>query len=394
MTIFTIPSTASKTTFRLRDIDVRSWRPDDIEGVNTLHNHPEFGSVAKFPGHTARTAAEWKWEFASHRPQTPPYIIAAHGPRIVGMQGYIPLEFLRDGKLLATGKNEDILIHPDYRGVGLLDEMYRLLFHRAALDGVAFLWIFTNTAARAVMRNGFVSLGKFEAMRTRLIDGPTCGAPGRTTSAHLRAVGHPSQDCGSGVDCGTGVSPAFSPPRQRCHNDSKVVIKPLVHPDERCDRFSFEFGRHIGGITIHLSARFLRWRLYDNPYRQYKVFAAFEDDRIIGLSAFKMEDHEAVGYVSELAALPGKRRDVHAVLDGLLEPGLDLFRARGYRLAEARPSGGHPYNKLVRSVLARHGFADAPRHQAMDIFVRPIAVSDQQILDRDQWRFCEMMREY
>jgi hypothetical protein len=257
---------------------------------------------------------------------------------------------LFDGGVVLSGKDEDTLIHPDYRGMGLLDDMYRLLFQRAEQDGVAMLWGFTDTAVRPLLRNGYRPIGRFDVMRADL--------PCRTDGL------------------------------------AEIVVRELEEPDERCDRFSREFGRQAGGITLHLSARYLHWRLYDNPFRRYKVYAAYENDGIIGLSAFKLEDRKPIAYVSELVAIPTASHSVPEILGALLRPGLKLLHARGHRLVEARPSGQHPFNKVVRSVLSRHGFVDPPDRSAVEFLVRPTARGSSPFLDMNQWRISEIMREY
>ena len=150
----------------------------------------------------------------------------------------------------------------------------------------------------------------------------------------------------------------------------------------------------MGGLTLHLSARFLRWRLYENPFRRYHVFAAHEDDRIVGLSAFKIEDQQATGMVSELVAIPTASNDLPDILDALLLPGMELFRSHGCSAAEARPSGQHPFNRIVRTVLARHGFESVPAVGAPEFLVLPLAGADPQFVNMDRWRITELLREY
>lgn len=344
------PASSRASNTRIEGLETRFWQPGDTDAINALYNDPRARPGAAAVGTPDRTNAQWMWEFASFAPEPPPYTVAAHENRIVGTQAYIPIELLHDGSVVLSGKDEDTLIHPRFRGMGLLDEMYGLLLPRAREDGAAVLWGFTSTAVRPLIRNGYRSIGRFEVMRAN----------------------------------------PFHDTRRRVN----VTVTELLEPDERCDRFSIEFGRRVGGLTLHLSARFLRWRLYENPFRHYHVFAAHEEDRIVGLSVFKIEDQQAAGMVSDLVAIPTASHALPDILNALLLPGLELFRSHGCSAAEARPSGLHPYNEVVRTVLARHGFESVPAGEAPEFLVLPLAGDDQSFVNMDRWRISELMREY
>lgn len=357
-------------------VGVRLWQTGDTDAINRLYNDPRVRPAADTTGYVPRTASQWTWEFASPPPQdAPAYAVATSAGHIIGVQAYIPIELLIDGTVVRSGKDEDTLIHPDYRGMGLLNDMYRLLFQRAEHDGVAVLWGFTNTAVRPLLRNGYHSIGSFEIMRADLSQPPGNAADGKLAAP--RRMLQRIRKTAKGAE-----------------HANRLVVNELREPNERCSRFSVEFGRQIGGIMLHLSAQFLRWRLRDNPFRQHRLYAAHEQDRIVGLAAFKLDDERAVGYVSELAALSTERNSAAEILDALLRPGLELFRSRRYRSAEARTSGQHPFNETVRSVLARHGFIPEPSGQAMEFLVRPMATGDERYLNISEWRINEIMREY
>lgn len=334
------------------DLEVRPWQPGDTAAINRLYNDPAARPGAAVHGYVPRTASQWAWEYAASSSAPPAYVVATHQGNIVGTQAYIPIEFLLDGRRLLTGKDEDTLIHPQYRGLGLLDDMYRLLFRRAEEDGVELLWGFTNTANRPLLRNGYFSIGRFEAMRAR--------------SPHNRTQPVPAS----------------------------IDVSELLEPDERCDAFSQEFGRHCPGLTTHLSGRYLRWRALDDPYYAHRIFVASADKRILGLSAFKLNDRERVGFVSELTAIPAERRDLVEILHALLQPGLELFRARNYRFVEARFSGPHPFNQTVKSVLTQRGFEKLDDEHAAELLVRPMTPSGERFRDYGAWRIAELMREY
>lgn len=352
MAVRTEPEVGPRSRMRPPGIEIRFSRPGDIEGVNCLYNDPAARPGAAARGYVPRTEAQWSWEYSVPAEGRPAYTVATHAGRVVGTQAYIPIELLVDGAIVRSGKDEDTLIQPAYRGMGLLDDMYRLLFGRAADDDVAVLWGFTTTAVRPLLRNGYHSLGRFEAMQAEV------------------------------AAAGGGDAPA------------EVMVREITAPDEQCDRFSLEFGRWIGGITVHLSAKYLRWRVYDNPYRSSRVFGAWVGGDLAGLGVFKLDDPSGMGYVSELAAFPAGSTDVGTILWALTGPGMQAFRHRGYRRAEARFPGTHPFNQQIRSMLVRRGFAALPSEKAAEFLVRPTRSGETPFLAMESWRLSELMREY
>lgn len=341
---------------RPANIDIRYWCPGDTDAINAMYNEldPRLRPETRLKGYEPRTTARWNWEFASNTelcPDGPGYAVACHGGQVVGIQAYIPIELQHDGRAIRSGKIEDILVHPDYRGMGIADDLTQLLIQRAGRNGLSVLWVFTSTADSLMGRNGFQEVVPFDVMSLTLPYTASCA-------------------------------------------ESDMVVRELGIPDERCDDFAAKFGRHIGGITEHLSSRFLQWRINDNPMVEYAAFVAWDDGRVVGLSAFKLDDHHKIGYVSELAMIADSSDSFTRVADGLLQPGLELFRSRGYRHAEARPSGQHPYNLALRAFLLSRGFRAVAAHNAAKLMVRSIGADQTDLYDPACWRLSEIMREY
>ncbi len=357
---FAAPTSASRVSTGPRHtrpdgVELRFWQPDDTPGINALYNDPAARPGAENRGPNARTDAQWAWEFAHHMPQSPPYVLATRGGRVVGTQAYIPIELLCDGKPLLSGKDEDTLVHPEHRGRGVLDDMYRLLLTRSERDGIAMLWGFTSTAIRPLLRNGFQVLGSFYALR-----------------AELNEL--------SDLD--------------RTVRQNEIRIEPLTDPDNRCDDFSLAFGAAAGGITLHLSADFLRWRVLDNPFREHAMFAALRDDRILGLGVYKIEERSRTGYISDLVAVDDSVVEADSILNALLSEGLRFLRSKDVAAIEARPSGDHPYNQRIRRLLSSRGFRPVDPGNATQFMVRPIVAAKPGVLDMARWRITELMREY
>lgn len=343
------------------EVVIRSWRPGDTPAINAFYNDPAIRPAAGAKGAAPRSEEQWAWEFSPRGLAPTGYGIATSGDRIVGIQAYIPLTMRFGNERVLTGKDEDTLVHPDYRGRGILDRLYELIIERAEQGGVAMLWGFTNTAVRPLLRNGFRSLGTFDSMTLSI--GSDC-----------------DRISARGTDALTG--------------GCEVTVEEIRSPDARMDQFADLFASQSGGMGLDLSADFLRWRVFENPFRAYKVFAAVEGGDIVGLGIFKAEPQRRTGFVSDLAALSDAGPGMRAIQCGLLAAGIEYFKSLGFSIVEARAAGDHRYNRELRSLLADVGFNRVTVANPPEFLVRPVAMDSPAVLDMANWRICELMREY
>lgn len=120
----------------------------DIDEVNNFHNR-------LYNDH--RTEAQFTWEFFHAPAGKAIYVIAkdVDTQKIVGTQCAIPIELITDkGETLLTGKSEDTLVDPAYRGLNIFENMYNLLFEKCREHGIYYLWGFT-TAKKPFLKLGF-----------------------------------------------------------------------------------------------------------------------------------------------------------------------------------------------------------------------------------------------
>ena len=104
-----------------------------------------------------RNEEKFKWEFFSAPAGKAIYIIAkdADTQKIIGSQCAIPIELITDkGEIILTGKSEDTLVDPDYRGLQVFEKMYALLFEKCRENGIKYLWGFTS-AKKPFLKLGF-----------------------------------------------------------------------------------------------------------------------------------------------------------------------------------------------------------------------------------------------
>jgi hypothetical protein len=102
-----------------------------------------------------RSQNDFIWEFIDGPAGKAIYVGAFDGERLVGTQAAIPLYFMNsNGEKVLTAKSEDTLLDPEYRGKGLFDKMYSVLFDECNKAGIKSIWGFTY-AKKPFLKIGF-----------------------------------------------------------------------------------------------------------------------------------------------------------------------------------------------------------------------------------------------
>jgi hypothetical protein len=131
-----------------KNVEFMLLQDSDIDEVNLLYN-----TTYK----EDRSREQFIWEFFSAPAGKAIYVVAkdSETKKIVGTQCAIPIEFItKDGTIVLTGKSEDTLVHPDYRGLNIFEKMYDLLFEKCRESGIQYLWGFTP-AKKPFLKLGF-----------------------------------------------------------------------------------------------------------------------------------------------------------------------------------------------------------------------------------------------
>ncbi len=109
---------------------------DDYTEINNFHN--------RIKG-IGRTIEEFNWEFENGPFGPSLYIIAEDNNKIIGTNCVIPIEFvLSNGETISTGKSEDTLVDPAYRGQKIFYKIYEVLFEESEKKGINVIWGFTS----------------------------------------------------------------------------------------------------------------------------------------------------------------------------------------------------------------------------------------------------------
>lgn len=102
-----------------------------------------------------RTIEQFYWEFHNCPFGKSVYVIAEDGEKIIGTNSVIPIQLTNSNKeIILSGKSEDTLVDPEYRGQNIFYNIYDALFSICYDLGIKVIWGFTS-AEKPFKKIGF-----------------------------------------------------------------------------------------------------------------------------------------------------------------------------------------------------------------------------------------------
>lgn len=375
---------------KFSDIRYRLYLPGDVDAINRFYNDPAERPGAAAQNYIPRTDAQWKWEFDPHNTGSPPYALAHHEERLVGIQAFIQVEMIRNGVPIATEKSEDTLVSPFYRKRGILNEMYRILFEKAKSNAVDVQWGFTDIP-RAFYQSGYKNLATVRALKAEL-------NPVASLRSRINKLG---SDKLSLRNLAFNLLKAprllwsyFRGTLKRSKPfplSGDIIIEDSDLPTHECESLSLAFSKRYGGISPHLTPAYLKWRCFDNPNYKYKIFASRSGKNLNGLAVFKLDQPALIALLSIVIALPTETDSVDLVVNALLKEGFDYLKRMKYKYILAWKGASHPFSRILNDALNRFGFMETG--DGIDFIARKVCADDPAYLHPDEWFLCEIMSE-
>jgi len=127
-------------------VKYRLAQEKDYERINNFHN-----CIYK----SNRTLKQFYWEFNNCPFGKSIYVIAEDEGEIVGTNCVIPIDLVTSDKtIIRSGKSEDTLVDPKYRGQNIFYNIYDFLFEKCRENGIQVIWGFTS-AKKPFKKLGF-----------------------------------------------------------------------------------------------------------------------------------------------------------------------------------------------------------------------------------------------
>lgn len=118
----------------------------DYQKINDFHN---------FQYKSNRTLEQFYWEFHNGPFGKAVYVIAEDEGKIIGTNCVIPIDLMcSNTNIIKSGKSEDTLVDPEYRGQKIFYHIYQYLFEMCKAEGIDVIWGFTS-ASKPFINLGF-----------------------------------------------------------------------------------------------------------------------------------------------------------------------------------------------------------------------------------------------
>ncbi|MFH1685896.1 MAG: GNAT family N-acetyltransferase [bacterium] len=350
-------------------MEVRFLHRDEVEQCLTFFNAMHG---------VRRTVEQWRWEFESRAftPDEVPHAVVKDQGKVVGSQALIPIRLIDERGVFWTAKSEATVLDPEYRGQGLFDRMYELMFEYADRHQLAFIWGFTQ-AVKPLRKVGFqipahTTQLLFPFSRsaiTRLLPRRASGQLSDAARRQFLAVGSSMAAALATVRLNLTVRRL-----RRLKGARSISIRTLEHAPPDAGDLCARFIECWGGTTIYRDADYLEWRLFRNPFLKSIFRAAYDGDRLVGWVAFAIGD-DGIAYLVDILAVDssGGRYKVAELVEKLLIEAVLGARNMGAVAIRGWHVNAHPFDQVILRVARRVGFLHVRKGYAMVVYAGPSA---------------------
>jgi len=239
----------------------------DAEEIVSFHN-AAYGDSQK-PEH-------WMWEYRGHYPNLSVFAVITDAERIIATQGMIPVYINVGGRRVLSGKSENTLSNPDYRGKGVFQGLYEFAVSMCKLKGMQCVWGFSSSdkALNVLRKCQFriyermmytaISITSLRYAPSEILEQGKAGLKERV----LRFVGFSLLWLYASLF------------RVTCRVPDKgfLVREDLVRQQDLDDLYQHFRQVYPGLIHVDLNAEYLHWRVYGHPIFKYKTYFVYEGD--------------------------------------------------------------------------------------------------------------------
>lgn len=239
-----------------------------------------------------RTLKQFYWEFHNCPCGKSIYIIAEDGEKIVGTNCVIPIELINSNKqIILTGKSEDTLVDPDYRGQNIFYNLYQLLFEKCIEHDIKVVWGFTS-AYKPFKKLGFDI--PYEHQQNLVVN--------KIFSSYIYLSGLNKNNILLDRMKIFGLC-IYSKLKFTNSTNSSVLKRFHISRQEILEQITDLIHTNLNAnedtIAIHQSPEFQKWRIYQNPnYHRVHTFGFYDkNDRLKGLIVVNSHP-DKIAYIS------------------------------------------------------------------------------------------------
>lgn len=249
---------------------------------------------------------KWRWKYEQNPHGASICAVASHDNRLVGFYGLIPRKFQMLGTTITGFQETDLMVHPQWRGKRVFNQLGRYCYQHLIANGYAFTFGFPNTVSTPV---GTKLLG------WKLV----CPMPVWNRYETMKPIA-------AKFGLAHWPTPGLSSLIKRWHRASQPSISNrftcvIDAPASTSELAAFYAGYYQHNPIVGIrDAEYLAWRYQNQQDAQYRWITVYEDAIVIAAAVVKITcDKYRQAWVLEFAALPETR-----CLDALLGTVLKL----------------------------------------------------------------------
>lgn len=322
----------------IREID--SSNKNEINKALSLHN-------STFDDN--RTIKHWLWEYKGHYPDKFTFAVIEDDDNIVGTQGMIPIFLNIKGKKVLTGKSENTLLHPKYRGRGtLFTECYDHAVSQSKKKGMYCIWGFT--ALGKVWKKKF-RFSVYENVTNEyfLILNSKNAIKEISKTQRKKIQNHFKSILSFGCYLFSLCKISFRTQNKSINKKYKIE-KNLRSYDDIKQLYMNLRKKFPDLIHIEQDKKYINWRLYDNPNINFQTYFIYENKSLKGYCYFNLVDDKKTIYLTDLTV---QNAEVGAVLLRML---IDRWRIKRIGFIYFIGNDKNPIMVEIINLLKKYGF--------------------------------------
>lgn len=323
---------------------------------------------------TSRTLEQYHWLYSQSENDLPPYVIIEEGESIYGIQALIPIKMIDSSGVFETAKSEETFILSDIRGKGFLKKMYDPLFEYAKEKDMKSIWGFTR-AVKSLKNAGFETPSKIEYLFLPLNSQSAVHIKNRINSGVINII----------LPVALNIASFYSKTKiflRRLKKTNLTLIE-IKCPPVESGFLSEKFVKGWGGVTVYRDAKYLQWRIFDNPFTKVYFIGAYMDDQLVGWIAYST-DQEKVGYIIDVFVPPQSGIITsNEIIKELIVYSIFAIRSAGASHIILWHASEHPFAVLVKKIANSLGFLSI--NIGPTVVMKTIKEDNEKIKDWNSW---------
>ncbi len=269
-----------------RKIEFRLATSKDAQDMVDFHN--SYYRTRRKPEH-------WLWEYETYEPEKAVFVFAKDHDKLIATQAMIPIYMQIGSECVLSGKSENTLLLPTYRGTAIMQSLYEYAVENCIDRRMQFIWGFTD-AVKAFRKFGFTCYPDIQMMVRPGNIWVAIIARLKTKTPLWRRIG----------STGTLI---LNPTLIKGGKTIPQIQKKAGYEIKRgeiCDQCCLEelYKRlklkHKNLVSIKYDQKYLRWRVREHPLIKYNEYQAYQGDTLRAYALVAL--FEGVASISDLTS--------------------------------------------------------------------------------------------